>query len=111
MRYAVIEDSIVKNIIIADADFAAANGFIKAPDEISIGWVYVDGDFNPPEPDFDAQWAAIRAKRNDLLAASDWTQLPDAPVNRAAWAVYRQELRDITEQANPFNIVWPQAPE
>jgi len=57
-----------------------------------------------------AQWNVIRAERNKLLVESDWTQLPDAPVDAAAWATYRQALRDITDQANPFNIVWPQGP-
>lgn len=53
------------------------------------------------------QWAAIRAERNALLAQCDWTQLPDAPVDAAAWVVYRQALRDITTQADPFNVIWP----
>ena len=57
-----------------------------------------------------AQWPIIRAERNKLLVESDWTQLPDAPVDAAAWATYRQTLRDITDQANPFAIVWPQGP-
>jgi len=56
-----------------------------------------------------AQWPIIRAERNRLLAASDWTQLPDASADAAAWATYRQALRDITTQANPFSIVWPEA--
>jgi hypothetical protein len=56
-----------------------------------------------------AQWNIIRAERNRLLVASDWTQLPDAPVDAAAWATYRQTLRDITTEANPFSIVWPEA--
>jgi hypothetical protein len=56
-----------------------------------------------------AQWVVIRAERNKLLAASDWTQLPDASADAPAWATYRQALRDITEQANPFSIVWPEA--
>jgi hypothetical protein len=56
-----------------------------------------------------AQWTVIRAERNRLLVDSDWTQLPDAPVDAAVWATYRQALRDITTQANPFNIVWPEA--
>ena len=52
-----------------------------------------------------------RAKRNTLLAASDWTQVIDAPVNQAAWAVYRQALRDITSQAGfPTTIDWPVEP-
>jgi hypothetical protein len=57
-----------------------------------------------------AQWNVIRAERNKLLVESDWTQLPDAPVDAAAWATYRQALRDVTNQANPFAIVWPQGP-
>ena len=55
-----------------------------------------------------AQWRVVRAERNKLLAECDWTQLSDAPVDAAAWATYRQALRDITSQANPFNIVWPE---
>jgi hypothetical protein len=58
-----------------------------------------------------AQWAEIRAERNAKLAACDWTQLPDAPVDAAAWATYRQELRDITTQNDPFDIIWPSLPE
>lgn len=60
--------------------------------------------------DKDAQWSAIRADRNSRLADCDWTQLPDAAltnVQTAAWATYRQALRDITKQANPFDIEWP----
>jgi hypothetical protein len=56
-----------------------------------------------------AQWTVIRAERNKLLVESDWTQLPDASADAAAWATYRQALRDITEQDNPFSIVWPEA--
>ena len=57
-----------------------------------------------------AQWDVIRVERNKLLVESDWTQLPDAPVDAAAWATYRQALRDITAEANPFAIVWPESP-
>jgi hypothetical protein len=56
--------------------------------------------------------AQIRAQRNNLLDASDWTQVFDAPVDRAAWAIYRQALRDITIQAGfPANVIWPSKPE
>jgi hypothetical protein len=55
---------------------------------------------------------AIREQRNKLLAASDWTQVADAPVDKAAWATYRQELRDISEQPGfPATVVWPTQPE
>ena len=55
--------------------------------------------------------AQTRAKRDQLLQQSDWTQLPDVPLaTKEAWAVYRQALRDITQQPDPFNIAWPVAP-
>jgi hypothetical protein len=54
----------------------------------------------------------IRDSRNILLKESDWTQLPDAPVDKVAWQTYRQELRDITSQPDfPNNIVWPTKPQ
>lgn len=53
-----------------------------------------------------------RSKRDALLSECDWTQVADAPVDQAAWKVYRQALRDIPEQKNfPANIVWPNKPE
>lgn len=56
-------------------------------------------------------WDDVRSKRNELLSASDWTQLADAPVDKAAWATYRESLRDITETfATPDAVVWPTKP-
>ena len=56
--------------------------------------------------------ANIRAKRQELLAATDWTQLADAPeVPKPLWAKYRAALRGITEQQGfPFAVVWPDPP-
>jgi hypothetical protein len=57
------------------------------------------------------QWRNVRNERNARLAACDWTQLADATVDAAAWAVYRQALRDLPQaQTDPFNIVWPTSP-
>lgn len=55
----------------------------------------------------DSQWQVVRTQRNQLLKDSDWTQLADTPVDKTLWATYRQELRDITTQPDPFNIMWP----
>ena len=58
-----------------------------------------------------ADAAAVRQERNAFLAASDWTQVADAPVDQAEWATYRQQLRDLPETVTDFaNIVWPQQP-
>ena len=54
----------------------------------------------------------LRTQRNASLASSDWTQLADAPVDSSAWAVYRQQLRDITKQPGfPSDLTWPVAPD
>lgn len=54
---------------------------------------------------------AVRAERDKLLRQCDWTQLADAPVNGLNWAVYRQALRDVPEQAGfPANVIWPTPP-
>jgi len=54
----------------------------------------------------------IRSQRNSLLAASDWTQAQDIPQStKDTWAVYRQALRDVPQQAGfPKNVVWPEKP-
>jgi hypothetical protein len=58
-----------------------------------------------------AQATAVRADRDRRLADSDWTQVADAPVNQAAWATYRQGLRDVPAQAGfPHEITWPEKP-
>ena len=56
-------------------------------------------------------WKAIRAERDRLLAASDWTQVADAPVDAAAWATYRQQLRDLPQNyILPDDVEWPEEP-
>lgn len=53
----------------------------------------------------------VRSERDMLLLKSDWTQVADAPVDQAAWATYRQQLRDITAQAGfPESVEWPVKP-
>jgi hypothetical protein len=60
----------------------------------------------------DAEQAkSVRASRDEKLKDCDWTQVADAPVDKAVWATYRQALRDITAQAGfPWTVTWPDAP-
>jgi hypothetical protein len=72
-------------------------------------WVVVDHTAE----DIERQWESVRSERNQLLSECDWTQLPDAPLTNtetANWGSYRQALRDITTQSDPFNINWPVSP-
>ena len=62
----------------------------------------IDGETIPNE------WRIERMKiqRNDLLAESDWTQTADNPIsNKAAWATYRQQLRDFPATWTPADTV------
>ena len=52
-----------------------------------------------------------RVQRDNLLAASDWTQLSDVQIDKTPWILYRKALRDITKQIGfPLNIQWPISP-
>ena len=53
----------------------------------------------------------LRIHRDARLAASDWTQAADAPVDREAWAAYRQALRDFPATWEPSEVCnFPLAP-
>jgi len=69
--------------------------------------------FNPmfPEATNEQKWKQIRLWRNAELAATDWTQLSDAPVDQVAWATYRQALRDLPVQGGLADVAeFPVAP-
>lgn len=61
----------------------------------------------------ETSWAIIRKKRDFLLRTTDWTMTPGCTVDQAAWAAYRQSLRDIpqTYRVDGYGaVVWPTAP-
>lgn len=61
--------------------------------------------------EIDIAMANLREARNYALQKCDWTQAPDAPVDQAAWAAYRQALRDLpSNTTDPRNPVWPSKP-
>ena len=85
---------------------------VEAPPQPSLNHVF---DYttkqwvDPRTPE--TQWPVVRSQRNAKLSASDWTQLPDVPLaTKEAWATYRQALRDVTLQPDPFAIIWPVSP-
>ena len=83
-----------------------------------LGPVFTDGETTAVEQETayktqkDTEQAkAMREQRGEKLKDSDWTQVADAPVNKAVWATYRQALRDVTAQSGfPWTITWPDAP-
>lgn len=53
---------------------------------------------------------SVRQRRNALLVESDWTQISDVPVDKQAWATYRQALRDLPNNPNWPNVEMPTKP-
>jgi len=69
--------------------------------------------FNPlfPNASNEAKWEQIKLWRNAQLVASDWTQVADSPADKAAWAIYRQALRDLPAQGGSADEAeFPNAP-
>ena len=104
--------------------------FVQVPNEVMNGWILTDGTWAAPviytpsaeelAARAEAQLAAtkealsasVRIERNAKLAASDWTQISDSTADKAAWATYRQALRDISAQEGfPATVAWPTQPE
>ncbi|HFQ4969126.1 TPA: tail fiber assembly protein [Vibrio vulnificus] len=60
------------------------------------------------------KWIEIRKYRDHLIAETDYTQMPDAPLDdakKAEFTSYRQALRDIPQDfGDPDAIVWPEKP-
>ena len=56
-----------------------------------------------------SEWVNIRSQRNYKLKDTDWRASSDLTLSDA-WKTYRQALRDITTQADPFSITWPTEP-
>lgn len=74
-------------------------------------WNQVDASESEISYRIENQWEEVRVLRNQLLTECDWTQLADISSEiKEAWIVYRQALRNITTQTNPFSIEWPAKP-
>lgn len=88
---------------------------VKEPQTYTMMTVTAMTEGTLPEPDLEQLAAEVRAQRDKLLAETDWTQVLDAPISaesREAFRVYRQALRDITEQEGfPEAVIWPEMPE
>ena len=74
-------------------------------------WIQTDATESEIQQRLEDKWFEVREIRNQLLQECDWTQLGDIPTEtKNIWSNYRQELRDVTNQSNPFNINWPVKP-
>jgi hypothetical protein len=92
----------------------ATQKLVSAEPYVEDGWCYTvtvaDKTDDEIAADADARAAQVRAQRDRLLADSDWTQVLDAPVDRTAWATYRQALRDLPQAENFPDVAMPAMP-
>jgi len=72
---------------------------------------FVSNLMNDDEVSDELYLIRMRLWRDKELTRTDWTQIADAPVDQAAWAVYRQALRDLpASNTDPRKIELPVAP-
>jgi hypothetical protein len=99
-------DDYTKNIV-EDTPILSGSVYIQS-------WVISDATEEEINIKKEEKWIEIRDIRDSLLVQSDWTQFQDSPITGSKlteWQTYRQSLRDITNQSNPFSLTWPTKPE
>ena len=119
--YANIDMSIVASatglVLIANvSNTQPTNTSIRVVEKDNTGNLYMtwieSSDWANTQSDMKASTIA-RIRRNNLLSASDWTQMADAPTGIASkWAPYREALRNLPSQNTfPRVITWPTNPD
>ena len=112
MRTHIIQDEKVINTTDSDS-LVHPDGLLMvlASANSDIGDLWDGAVFSKPPSNLVKEAANVRSNRDAKLAATDWTQVADVPVDQAAWATYRQSLRAMPEQAGfPNTIDWPTEP-
>ena len=94
--------------------YSVGPNFVEYTDEDDVVHT-VEEQLEQYKARIDVQTAdAARSTRNIRLSECDWTQLADQPFStedQAAWAEYRQGLRDVPESAGfPHDFTWPEEP-
>jgi hypothetical protein len=120
--YSKLTNKVLSTLSVPDLECLEAN-IQENQDYIISDWVgditlasVVNGEVITEEP-INQTENITRGMRDNLLANSDWTQMPDSPLNneeKANWQTYRQELRDLFNNftyTNLEDVNWPTPPE
>lgn len=116
MKYAFINEGVLQDVVMTHPSILFSEGyakqFVEVPDDCFNGWRFDGISFlPPPEKTTEDVANTIRFMRNERLAECDWTQIPDSSADKAAWANYRQLLRDVpTQEGFPWSVTWPVPP-
>lgn len=122
-KYAIIENTLVVNTTVSDAQFAQSQGWIACADNVSIGWSYINGQFVapvPPTPTPEEIQAQNKATATQLLQQTDWTCTVDINnpqysnpylMNQDAFLAYRSQVRQIAVNPPTTPAVFPEQPQ
>jgi hypothetical protein len=110
-----LADNSCKKVNLFKSHDSATEILVPSSPYIEGDWVYtVAVRAKTPEEtaaDVASKAANVRAARDRALAASDWTQVADAPVDKAEWATYRQALRDLPNAEGWPDVSLPNDPD
>ena len=119
-KKALIHNGVVKQIEESSNTFEVHSDlkWVDCDDSVKVKWTYngstfADYDTRTTAQKTAAEWDLVRVNRTNLLKESDWTQGADSPLTdskKAEWVTYRQSLRNIPTQSDPYNITWPTKP-
>jgi hypothetical protein len=122
-KYAVIKNTLVVNTTVSDAEFAKSQGWIACPDNVSIGWSYIDGQFVapiPPTPTPEEIQSQNKSTATFLLQQTDWTCTVDITnpqysnpylTNQDAFLAYRSTVRNIAVNPPTTPATFPAQPQ
>jgi hypothetical protein len=122
-KYAVIENTLVINTTVSDADYAQSQGWIACADDVNIGWSYIDGQFVAPIPPTPTPEEIQEQNKNTattLLQQTDWTCTVDINnpqysnpylTNQADFLAYRSTVRNIAVNPPTTPATFPAQPQ
>ena len=117
-NYAIIENQVVVNAVVADPQYAQEQGWVELIGGAGIGWGYIDGQFvPPPPPDYSTQ---NKQEATALLQQTDWTCTVDINnpeysnpylMNQNEFLAYRSTVRAIAVNPPTTPAVFPPMPQ
>lgn len=121
-NYAIIENNIVVNAVVADEVYAESQGWVLLTNGAGIGWSYIDGVFYPPiipQPTPEEIQAQNKQQATALLSQTDWTATVDISnsqysnpylVNQNEFLAYRSTVRAIAVNPPTTPAIFPAVP-
>lgn len=121
--YAVIENSLVVNVVASDAAYAQTQGWVLLTGSAGIGWSYIDGQFTPPENPAPTPEQIQAQNKNTavyLLQETDWTATvyinnPEYSnpylANQDEFFAWRSQIRAVAINPPSIPVTFPVKPE